>query len=424
MLIITLLFVIIYKYNAFCNLEVIKIFNRFIKNDDNSEVGFFFYEEDGVKDALNSVDEQESATGDTIFERVVARKKSEKREFKFRYLIIGAISVLVITLIALLADYLAVYKKNAPETLCEEIVASYNDNNPDVFVKNCTNLPKVLKNKNNLKEYFKSYLPKNEFKYYQVATDNKYEKKYVFKSGDTKIGEIVFKKRKKPASYNIEQYKVKEFTIVPLIEYRLNAYSGFTLLINDIPADNYLFSKNIGIEHFYEYLEEPITKDMYIINDVNYIKELKALDSDGKVYDVVSSISNFGYDITIKCDDKREELIEYFGKFIFEYMHYTVKDDRNPKPVLEYIHENSYICDELRNYVNWDPTRFDNERIENLKIEDLVYYGSGCYTCKVSADYVSEVKKETVIKSFKKTVYLLFNDGKYSIVDMIDYSVD
>jgi len=400
---------------------VIKIFNRFIKKDANYENGFFLYEEsDDSNNAGDYTDEESVVKNTTIFEKVVAKKNSEKREFSFRYTIIGIVFVLLVGIIAILADYLAVYKKNDPETLCETIVSSYKENDPDVFVENCTNLPKVLKNKNNLKEYFKSYLPKNEFKYYQVAADNKNDKKYIFKSGDTKIGEIIFTKQKKSATYNIDRYRVKKFTIVPLIEYRLNSYSGFTLLINGIPADKYLFSQNIGLERFYEYLEKPITKNMYIINDVNYIKELKALDSDGNIYDVVNVISNFGYDITIKCDNKREELIKFFNGFIFEYMHYTVKDDRNPNPVLEYVHKNSYICDELRNYVNWDATRYENERIENLKIDNLVYYGSGCYTCDVSADYVTEVKEETVTKNFKKSVYLLFNDGKYSIVDMID----
>ena len=407
-------------------LEVVKIFNRFIKRKDSADDSFFFYEssDEQILDTTNEVEEKltdvEELSSATVFERVVARKKSLKKEFKFRYAIIGVIVVVLTALIVVLADYLTVYKKNAPETFCEEIITSYKQNNAEIFVKNCTNLPKVLKNTKNLKEYFQFYLPKNEFKYYPVAADNKNEKKFIFKSGDTKIGEIVFKKQKKTDLYNVNKYKVKKFEIVPLIEYRLNTYSGYTLLINGIPADDYLFSQNVALERFYEYIETPISKNTYIINDVNYIKELKALDSDGTVYDVKSKVSDFGYNIIVVCDDKKEQLTEFFGSFIFEYMHYTVKDDRDPRPVLEYIHENSYICDELRNYVNWDATRYDNERIENLVIEELEYYGSGCYTCKVSANYVTEVKKETVTKSFNKSIYLLYNDGKYCIVDMID----
>lgn len=423
-------------YNI-CNLYyfsfvgVIIIFNRFFKKKEQDNEGFFVYEllekESKQENTLNNNDVEQMDVSDsninqptTVFERVVAKNNSSNKVFKYRYAVIGAITLIVLSALIVLGSYISIYKKNSPATLCEEIIEGYDKNNPNIFIKNCTNLPKVLKNKNNLEVYFKSYLPRNKFTYYQVAADKSDEQKYVFKSGDMKISEIVFKRQKPNAAFGIKKYKVKSFVIVPLTEYRFNAYSGFTLLINSIPANDYLFSKNIALEPFQEYLENPISKDMYIVNDVNYIKELKALDSDGKVYDVVSSVSNFGYDITVKCDDKAKEITEFMSGFVFEYMHYTVKDDRKPKPVLDYLHTNSYICDDIKNYVNNDLTRYDNERIENLKIENLVYYGSGCYTLNVSADYVTEVKKETVAKKFSKTVYLFFSDGRYYIVDMID----
>lgn len=359
----------------------------------------------------------------TVFERVAIRESSKHKEFKYRYAVIGGIAAVVLSGLILLGSYVNIYSKNIPSYLCDKIVEAYKSNTPDIFLKNCTNLPEVLKDEKTLKEYFNLYLPKSDFTYYQVAAEKKDEKKYIFKSGDNKISQIVFKKQKNTAGFGIEKYKVKSFDIVPLIEYRLTGYSTFTLLINGIPADDYIFSKNTALHNFNAVLENPITKNLYITDDVNYIKDtknIKALDSDGTVFDVVSSYGDSAYNFTIKCDEKKqEELKEYFNNFVFEYMHYTVKDDRKPQPLLDYIYPSAFLYGEIEDYKNPDLTNYKNERIENLSFNNLVYYGSGYYTCDVSADYITDVKNETVTKNFKYTIYLKFSDGKYYVVDMV-----
>lgn len=390
------------------------IFNFFFKKSDEQRNSFFVYED------LPNEQEHQNEHPKTVFEQIVMRKKSEEKHFKYRYAVITAIAVVLSVVVIVLASYLSIYKQNSPFALCEQITDAFDENNPEIFIKHCTNLPKVLKNDKNLKEYFKSYLPRNTFKFYELASDNKKEQKFIFKSGDAKIGEIVFKKSDKKAAFGIDRYNVKSFKLEPLTEYRYTVYSTFKLVINGEAADKYLFSKNSTLDNLADVTDAPITRDMYIIDDVNYVKDIKALDSDGQLYEVVSTISNFGYDITIKCDERKDEIGEFLKSFVFDYMHYMVKDDSKPQTVLEYLHESSYLCDIVKKYINWDITRYENERIEKFELSELVYYGSGYYTCRVSADYVTEVKNETVAKGFNKQIYLTFSNGKYYIVDMID----
>lgn len=396
---------------------MIKIFKSFFRK---------FLESGNVIELLrqnNCYDEpEETKEPTTVFERVAIRERSKHKEFKYRYAVILGIAAVFLSILIWLGGYVTFYSKNIPEHLCEEIIEAYNSNTPDVFLENCTNLPKVLKNEKTLKEYFSLYLPKDTYTYYQVASKKTDEQKYIFKSGDSKLGEIVFKKQKNTGSFGVATYKVKSFNIVPLIEYRLTGYSTFTLLINDIPADDYLFDQKDSLKNFNDVLDTPITKNKYFIDDVNYIKNIKsikAIDSDGAVLDVVSSFGDSSHNITIKCDDRKEEINGYLNDFVLEFMHYTVKDDRKPQLLLDYIDPRSHLCEEIKNYSNPDLTYYKNDRIEKLTVNSLVYYGSGYYSCDVFADYVSEVNKETVTKNFKYTMYLMFSDGKYYVVDMV-----
>lgn len=359
----------------------------------------------------------------TVFERVLARQKAEQRVFKYRYAVIIGITVVVIAGLSVFADYMLVFNKNLPRTLCDKIITGYEQNQTQIFVDNCTNLSEVLKDSKILAEYFDLYLPKDKFTYYRVAADKIGEHKYIFKSGNLKIAEIIFKKQKNTARYGVDKYKVKSFEIRPLTQYGFTSYSTFTLLINGIPADDYMYLKNEVFDNFNSVLETPITKNLYIINDVNYVKSVKALDTDGSILDVVINNSDSAYNVTIKCEDKEKELTEYFNGFVLEYMHYTVKNSAKTEGVLSYIEARSPLYLELENYRIRNNAPFENERVENLKLENLTYYGSGYYSCDVSADYLTDEKEETVTQSFKKTLYLLFSDGKYFIVDIVDLEV-
>lgn len=356
----------------------------------------------------------------TVFERVVARQKSKQKVFKYRYAIIIGIAAVLFSLLAVLGNYVTVYNKNLPTTLCDEIIKGYEENEVEVFLENCTNLTKVLKNEENLKEYFSLHLPKGNFTYYRAAADKKDEQKYIFKSDHVRIAEIVFKKQKTTARYGIDKYTVKSFDIKPLVQYRFTAYSTFTLLINGIPADDYLYHKYTELENFGSVLETAITKNMYVTNDVNYLKEVKALDTDGRVLDIVTDYTESVYNVTIECDDKKEELTEYFNNFVLEYMRYTTKSSKESETILAFFDERSHLYEGLENYRVRTTKKYENERVENLLLDNLKYYGSGYYTCDVSADYLTDEKEETVTESFKKTIYLLFSDGKYYIVDMVD----
>ncbi|MBE6733023.1 MAG: hypothetical protein E7561_03400 [Ruminococcaceae bacterium] len=387
----------------------------FNKRNDNND-GFFVY------DIVEKIEKEEKAQAEkTVFERVLERQQKPENNPKKLYSIIFGVCFLLLLIITVLGCYLNVYSKNLPAEFCEEIVSAYEGKNTDLFLKHCTNLPKELKNKANLQKYLNNFLPSDDCGFYQVSSKYNNSQRYIFESGTKKIGEILFVKNKKSAAFGIDSYTVESFEMYPLVEYNIATYSTCTLKINGKEINKkYLQGRNTAFGYFTSSSHTMVTQDIYAINDLKFIEEISVVDTDGKVYEVPFDASDFNIDTTVNSGDKQEELLEFFKGFVYNYMYYTVVDNKNPDVVLYDVYEGTNIYNAINRYYNDDTLLCKNSRIENLKVEEILYYGSGYYTCTVSADYLIELEEETVTKSFQKQVSLLYSDGRYYVINLSD----
>lgn len=393
------------------------IFKRGQHEKENE--GFSVFDLISFEEEEKEIETDSNFEAKTVFERVALKEEAKKTEFKYRkYLIMAVTGVIILSLI-LFGCFLSLYEKNSPNAFCESVVNTLTERNPDLFLKYCTNLPDVLKNRENLEKYLNSYLPNDEYKFFPVASQ-KNKTSYIFKVEDKQVASITFKEKSKKGAFGITEYKIESFELKPLTTYVLHSYSSFELLVNGKPLpEKYLFSQS-GVNYsFKEFYGSTMTKDIYSIEDLFYIADISALDKDKKPVDVVTSISISETEITLSPEGVEEKLSEFLRSYTEKYMYYTVKDDRRPKPLLELIYPNTALYEEIKQYKNSDTTKFSDEKIKNLTVDDLVYYGSGCYTCKVKADYEVVVNKKSEIRKFDKKLYLCLKDGKFYVMDMV-----
>ncbi len=393
-----------------------KIAISFFNKKDDDKKGFFVY------DIVEKTEKNDTVPADkTVFERVLARQRENNKPFKYRHAVIFGISLVLLCFVIVLGSYLHIYKNNSPAEFCEKIVSAYEGKNLDLFLKYCTNLPEELKDKANLQKYLNNFLPSNDCDFYQVASKYNNSQRYIFESGTKKTGEILFVKNKESAAFGIDSYTVESFEMYPLVEYNITAYSTYTLKINGEEINKkYLQGRNTAFGYFTSSSHTMVTQDIYVINDLNFIEEISVVDTDGKVYEVPFDASDVNINININSDDKQEELLEFFKGFVYNYMYYTVVDNKNPDVVLYDVYEGTNIYNAINRYYNDVTLLCENSRIENLKVEEILYYGSGYYTCTVSADYFIELEEETVTKSFQKQVSLLYSDGRYYVINLSD----
>lgn len=406
---------------------MIKIGKHFFDKKDTADQGFFVYdifemtEKTDEQSEEKTISESKENLHQTVFERVLERRQDNSNNVKKRNILIFGISVVLLLIVILLASYLNVYRKNLPAEFCEKIASAYEVKNPDLFLKYCTNLPDELKIEENLKKYFNVFFTYDDCEFYQVASKYNNSQRYIFESNDKKIGEIFFVKNKKPAAFGIDSYSISSFEIYPLAEYKITAYSTYTVKINGKEiGKKYLQGRNTAFGYFNSTSHEMITRDIYVIDDLCYISKIEVVDTNGEVYDIPLKPAQLNIDIVINVDDKKEELTGFFKDFVYNYMYYTVVDNKTPDVILDYVYDGTNIYNAINKYYNDDTVLYDNPRIENLLVDKVLYYGSGYYTCTVSADFFAEVNEETVTKKFQKEVSLLYSDGRYYVINLAD----
>lgn len=391
------------------------VFDFLTENDNNNEIINSKTEEPVTAEAAPVLKSEKT----TVFERVALKQREEVTGFKYtKHIVIAVVSVLFVALF-IFAHFLFVHEKNSPAAFCEKIVKSYQTRDTELFLNYCTNLPDVLDNEKNLSEYFNSYLPNNKYTFYQVASD-KNKARFVFNVGDKKVGEIVFREKAKKELYGIRGYAVEEFTLEPLTSYVITSYSTYQLLINGEPIpERYIYSKS-GINYCFEKcIGEVMTKNIYVIDDLNYIANISALDSDKEEVDIVTKVSVSETEIILNPDKNKEKLNAFIKDYVSKFMYYTVIDDRRPKDLLKLVYPDTDLATYIKDYKNPDLSSMRNQKLKNLTVENLTYYGSGCYVCDVKADYTLDVNKKQTTKKFDAKLFIVMIKGKFYVVDMI-----
>ena len=391
------------------------MFDFLTENDNNKEIENPKKEEDNEVESTPVLKNQKT----TVFERIALKQREAETGFKYaKHIIIAAISVLFVALF-IFAHFLFVHEKNSPAAFCEKIVKSYQTRDTELFLNYCTNLPDVLDNKKNLSEYFNSYLPNNKYSFYQVASE-KNKARFIFSVGDKKVGEIVFREKAKKDFYGIKGYAVEEFKLEPLTSYVITSYSTYQLMVNGEPIpERYIYSRS-GVNYCFEKcIGKIMTKNIYVIDDLNYIADISAMDFEKEKVDIVTNVSVSETEITLSLDKNKDKLDAFIKDYVSKFMYYTVIDDRRPKDLLELIYPDTYLVKYINDYKNPDLSSMRNQKLKNLTVENLTYYGSGCYVCDVKADYTLDVNKKQTTKKFDAKLFIAMIKGKFYVVDMI-----
>jgi len=390
---------------------VIIIFDFLKKQKLENNFSFFEFLEHSEKSETR---EKENLT---VFEQMLLKQRRDSNSPYIKYISI-AVTVIVVVALFIMGNYLSVFQKNVPNRLCERISESICNNNVDVLLDTCTNLPKVLKDKENLKEYLNSYLIE-EVSFYEVSPDYKSEKKFIFKSGNKKIGEINFREDKETDLYGIKKYFIRKFDLYPLTEYKIYTVSLFDVKVNGekIP-DKYLFSKNKVTTVFEKFSGVEITKNLYVIKDLFYIADISGYDLDGEKCDIKYDSALSQYEITRSAGEYVDEISEFTADFVLKYLNYTLVNEGKAKDVLKYIHPKSVIYKNVEHYEIIEEDEYIEEKIENYVIKDMVYYGGGFYSCDIGADYVTVTEEDTVTFNWNKKLYLIRQNDRFYIIDV------
>ena len=399
---------------------VINIF-RFNKREEHKEYFFSFEPFDSGKhfvDKKNNID-NEQIKPTTVFEQVLARQKKQENN-GLKKIIIAITMFVVLIALSVFGHYLTVYQKNTPIALCDKIADAFKENNADVLVDTCTNLPEILKEKNNLKEYFDTYLKSRDISYYAVAPDYKSEKKYIFKSGSTKIGEIVFREKDEKAAYGVKSYFIRKFDIIPLTGYKIYTSSFFDVKVNGekIP-DKYLFSKTEIASPIKNFTGNKVTKNLYVIDDFFYVDEITANDYDGKKCEIKYDSAISQYEITKGLSDEINPISDFTASFVLDYLTYTLVNEGEADKALQYIHPNSVLYKNTEKYEIIEEDEYIEESIENFAIKNIECYGGGFYSCDMTVDYVTVTEEDTITFKWNKKLFILKEKDKYYIIDIL-----
>ena len=264
-------------------------------------------------------------------------------------------------------------------------------------------------------------MPEGECEYYHVASDNSFEEKYIFKVGDTRLAEMVFSKKTQNDRYGIKSYSVKSLEIKSLTSYKITFNSTFNVFINGEVIDpRYLFSKTEIASPVKDFSQKEITKDLYFIEELYYIADIKAYDFDGTSCDI--NYNSLSQEYEIKRNDKeiKEKITEFTNGFLAEYFNYTLIDDSKSKKLLKYIHSDSYLYKELKNYSIEDNVNYKKGNIEKTTLQNTECYGNNYYSTEISADFIALDKEDTQIKiSFNKTLYFVLDNEKLYVIDIV-----
>jgi len=329
---------------------------------------------------------------------------------------------MVVVALVVLGDYLRIYKKNVPATVCDQILFAFEEKDAEPLLKYCTNLPRILSYKKNLTEYLEKYLPDDEYEYFQVASFNPDDKKYLFKAGDTTVAEIVFVRDKVKNSYNIKSYSVNSFELKSFTTYKIVTNSNFDIYINgEILSAKYLFDRLNIATPIRNFTEKSLTQDIYYIDELFYIADIKAYDFDGSPCDIAFDADLMQYEISKNPNTVKKELIDFTNEFLEQYSNYILVDNSENKNILKYVHKKSYLYDLLKNYEFEKDYDYSECKTESLTLTDFVSYGNNFFSADVSAVFeLSDRKAEITKVGFNKKIFFLSEKDNFYIIDIVD----
>ncbi len=371
-------------------------------------------------EAFSKVNNEKSPK--TVFEQVALRNKKENKNSKA--LLITLISAVLAVMVALilLGSYLSVYKENAPVTVCDEILLAFKEKDAEPLLKYSTNLPRILSYKKNLTEYLHKYLPDDEYEYFEVASFNPRDKKYLFKAGDITVAEIIFGENKEKASYSVKSYFVKSFELKSLTSYKIITNSNFDLFVNgEVVSPRYLFSKLDIAPPINNFTEKGITQDIYYIEELFYIADIKAYDRDGRPCDINFDANLMQYEISRNANYVKENLTDFINNFLPEYSNYILVDNSENKNILKYIHKHSYLYNIIKNYEFEEDYDYSESKTDSLALTDFTCYGNNFFSVNASAVFeLSDRKDEKTKVGFDKKIYFILEKEKFYVIDIVE----